>query len=102
MLKAKRGLLLVLGNLKLGAPDHFTGFKGQLLASKAQLFQDAMDSKTVSVSYDNITLLLFKENFGLEEPFKKEPTDIVLDLGVPAPASTPLTLADKVALFNKL
>ena len=101
MLKAKRGLLLVLGNLKLGAPDHFTGFKGQFLASKAQLFQDAMDSKTVSVFYDNISLL-FKKNFGLEKPFKNEPTDIVLDLGVPAPASTPLTLADKVALFNKL
>lgn len=101
MPKAKRGLLPVLGALKRGAPDHFTGLIEQFLLSKAQLYQDAMDTKTVSVFYNNVAIS-FKENFGLEEPYNKGVTDVVLDPGLPVPTSTPLTTADEAALFVKL
>jgi hypothetical protein len=57
---------------KLGAPDHFVGSKLAFLLSKGTVYQQAIDSKTVTAFYDKVTLD-FVEKFGLETPFNLEP-----------------------------
>lgn len=57
--------------VKKGAPEHFTGFKLAFLASKAIAYQQALDSKTVAVFYDKVTLD-FIAKYGEDEPFNKE------------------------------
>jgi hypothetical protein len=59
---------------KLGAPEHFSGFKFAFLVSKAALYQQSMDSKTVSSFYNKVTVD-FSAKYGLEEPFNKEPAE---------------------------
>jgi hypothetical protein len=40
---------------KIGAPDHFSGFKLAFLVSKAASYQQCMDSKTVPEFYNKVT-----------------------------------------------
>jgi hypothetical protein len=56
---------------KLGAPDHFTGFKLAFLVSRARIYQQSLDSKTVAAFYNKVTLDFVKK-YGQEEPFNKE------------------------------
>jgi hypothetical protein len=56
---------------KLGAPDHFSGFKMAFLSSRADSYQLALDLNTVGAFYDKITLD-FVAKYGQEEPFNKE------------------------------
>jgi hypothetical protein len=57
--------------LKLGAPEHFTGFKLDFLAARAEAYQQALDSKTTMAFYNKVTLD-FVAKYGQEEPFCKE------------------------------
>jgi hypothetical protein len=59
---------------KLGAPDHFSGFKLAFLVSKAPLYQPSMDSKDVASFYDKVTRE-FLAKYGHEEPFNAEPAE---------------------------
>ena len=59
---------------KLGAPDHFTGFKKEFLVSHAMLYQQCLDSKSVPAFYDKVTLD-FIAKYGEEELFNKEPAE---------------------------
>lgn len=56
---------------KLGAPEHFTGFKLAFLVSRADAYQQALDLKTVAAFYDKVALD-FMAKYGREEPFNKE------------------------------
>jgi hypothetical protein len=56
---------------KLGAPDHFTGFKLAFLASYAALYQQCLDSKSVGAFYDKVTSD-FIAKYGEEQPFNKD------------------------------
>ena len=100
------------GNWKKGPRDHFTGQKREFLISKATVFQLALDSKGISIFYDDITNA-FIEQFGLEEPFSQElaeipglsdpndnPPDDVINVDVPA--RVPLTLDEVEALTKRL
>ena len=96
---------------KLGAPDHFTGFKLAFLTSKASLYQQSMDSKTVSAFYDKVTRD-FVAKYGLEDPFNKEPAEDPPDPeddpgndDPDDPANTPPSAEEadaKAELFTKL
>jgi hypothetical protein len=100
------------GNRKKGPRDHFTGQKREFLVSKAAVFQLALDSKGISIFYNDIANA-FIEQFGLEEPFSQElveipgltdpndnPPDVVIDVDVPA--RVPLTPDEVEALTKKL
>jgi hypothetical protein len=67
--KAKGG-----NTAKLGAPDHFTGFKLAFLVSCAAMYQQCLDSDTVTGFYDKVTLD-FVAKYGQDEPFNKEFAD---------------------------
>jgi hypothetical protein len=56
---------------KLGAPEHFTGFKQNFLMARADSYQQALDSKTTTACYNKVTLD-FVAKYGQEEPFYKE------------------------------
>jgi hypothetical protein len=96
---------------KLGAPDHFTGFKLAFLTSRASLYQQSMDAKTVSSFYDKITVD-FIAKYGLEVPFNKDPAEDPPDPednpgndDLDDPTHTPLSAeetAAKAELFAKL
>jgi hypothetical protein len=60
--------------LKLGAPEHFTGYKLAFLATRAESYQQALDSKAVTAFYNKVTLE-FVAKYGQEEPFSKEFVD---------------------------
>jgi hypothetical protein len=59
---------------KIGAPDHFSGFKLAFLVSKAASYQQCMDSKTVPEFYNKVTKD-FISKYGGDEPFNKEPAE---------------------------
>jgi hypothetical protein len=59
---------------KLGAPDHFVGFKLAFLVSKAALYQQCMDSNSVAEFYNKVTID-FIAKYGRDEPFNKEPAE---------------------------
>jgi hypothetical protein len=101
MPKKKRGES---GNVcKLGAPDHFTGFKAAFLNSKAALYQEAVDSKAVGPFYSKVTRE-FIMTFGPEEPFNMEPPGDPLDPDgytfIPLPST--LLLEEREELYTKL
>jgi hypothetical protein len=82
---------------KKGARDHFTGSKLAFLVSWSEKFQEASDSDTVSSFYTKVTAD-FVKNFGLGEPFHKEPTN-----DSPPDPTTPRPLLENTsALFTKL
>jgi hypothetical protein len=56
---------------KLGAPDHFSGFKLEFLVARAAQYQQALDTKNVTAFYNKVTLD-FVAKYGQEEPFNKE------------------------------
>src|SRR5258707_1175408 len=94
--------------LKLGAPEHFTGFKLAFLVSRADLYQQSLDSKAVTAFYNKVTLDFVKK-YGQEEPFNKElaedPPDVVDDDDDDDPANTPQSedeAAENAVLFTKL
>jgi hypothetical protein len=57
---------------KLGAPDHFLGFKLAFLVSKAALYQQCMDSNSIAKFYNKVTID-FIAKYGWDKPFNKEP-----------------------------
>ena len=87
----------------MGAPDHFTGLKAAFLESKSALFQESLDSKTVTSFYDDVTVA-FIRTFGDEEPFNKEPDDgfVAPEDDIDEPALSEEAAAEKAALFTKL
>lgn len=91
---------------KLGAPDHFTGFKNAFLESKSALYQEAADAKGISKFYDTVTQDFIRV-FGDEEPFNKEPADDFVapedysDGAVP-PTLSEVEWTEKAHLFRKL
>lgn len=96
--------------LKLGAPDHFTGSKLAFLVSQGTLYQQALDSKSITAFYDKVAMK-FVAKFGFEEPFNLEPENNLTDsedgLDGDAVDSSALTLSEKEiaeqpALFVKL
>src|ERR1700683_4500485 len=56
---------------KLGAPDHFTGFKKAFLVSQAATYQQCLDTKTTTAFYNKVTLD-FIVKYGQQEPFHQE------------------------------
>src|SRR6266436_1476758 len=92
---------------KLGAPDHFTGFKKAFLVSRAATYQQSLDSKTTTAFYNKVTLD-FVAKYGQEEPFHKEfvedppdPEDCDEDDSEAIPLSKE-EAAEKAVLFSKL
>jgi len=93
--------------LKLGAPEHFTGFKYDFLASKSASFLQCTNPRAISAFYDKVTLD-FIAKYGEEEPFNKElaedppdPEDIEEgDEAQPPPLKE--ASAASVVLFSKL
>jgi hypothetical protein len=92
---------------KLGAPDHFTGFKKAFLVSRAATYQQCLDSKTTTAFYDKVTLD-FVAKYGQEEPFHKEfvedppdPEDCDEDDSEATPLSKEEAAANAV-LYSKL
>ena len=91
---------------KLGAPDHFTGFKLAFLTSKAALYQQAIDSKMTGSFYNKITSE-FVAKYRQDEPFNKEPAEDPLepDKGFDDENGSNLSEEEAVkksALFTKL
>jgi hypothetical protein len=93
---------------KLGAPDHFTGFKLAFLTSRAAMYQQCLDSHTVAGFYDKVTLD-FVAKYGQDEPFNKElaedPPDPEDGIGEGDHDDEPLSKEDADAnalLFTKL
>lgn len=91
---------------KLGAPDHFTGFKKAFIKSKSALYQESIDAKGVSTFYNTVTRDFIRV-FGDEEPFNKEPADDFVvpedySAGQVAPTLSEVEWAQKAKLFRKL
>jgi hypothetical protein len=104
MTKKKKGSA---PNLKLGAPEHFTGVKLAFLTSKSVLYSQCQDLKATATFYDRVTLD-FIAKYGEEEPFNKEfaedppdPEDIDQDDNIQPPPSKEEAAASAV-LFSKL
>ncbi|KIM74212.1 hypothetical protein PILCRDRAFT_14653 [Piloderma croceum F 1598] len=92
---------------KLGAPDHFTGFKKDFLVSQAGTYQQSLDTKTTTAFYNKVTAD-FVAKYGQEEPFHKEfvedppdPEDYDKDESEAIPLSES-EAAEKAVLFAKL
>jgi len=95
---------------KLGAPDHFSGFKLDFLVARAGLYQQSLDSNPPTAFYDKVTLD-FIAKYGEEQPFNKPldkdaPDPEIFDVGDDEDDSrhTPSKeeAAESVALFTKL
>lgn len=92
---------------KLGAPNHFTGFKKDFLVSRAGTYQQSLDTKTTTAFYNKVTAD-FVAKYGQEEPFHKEfvedppdPEDYDKDESEAIPLSES-EAAEKAVLFAKL
>lgn len=64
--------------LKLGAPDHFTGSRLAFLVSQGTLYQQALDSKSITTFYDKVAVD-FVTKFGFEKPCNLEPEGDLTD-----------------------
>jgi len=95
---------------KLGAPDHFSGFKLDFLIARAGLYQQSLDSNSPAAFYDKVTLD-FIVKYGEEQPFNKPldedaPDPEIFDAGDdeddPRHSPSKEEAAESAALFTKL
>jgi hypothetical protein len=96
---------------KLGAPEHFSGFKLAFLVSRAAQYQQALDAKVVAAFYNKVTLD-FVAKYGQQEPFNEEfaedplEPDVVLEGGDGGGDDEPVLSNEEAAanavLFTKL